>query len=196
MEAPKRILDYLKILEVLTGEEAYAAGGAARDLFHGQEPKDYDIFIPKLTNNPGKVYSCMRGSGLSVPVFEPVYGEGGRDEKYLGVIRQMVTDHMGIGFVQDGRGNMVREPMPPEGRVRYKLYDIDIVFRDLEVETIEEVVADFDANFNLYWFGSDGVIHWLEDAVHTKGEIEIYDSSNRSPEYYRRVIKKLGVYNV
>lgn len=194
MEAPKRILDYLKILEVLTGEKAYVAGGAARDLFHGQGPKDYDIFIPKLTNNPAKVYSFLRGSGLSVPLFEPVYGEDGRDKKYLGVIRQIVTDHFGVGFVQDEQGNMRRERV--EGRAPYKLYDIDIVFRDLEVETIEEVVSDFDANFNLYWFGSDGVIHWLEDAVHVKGEIEIYDSSNRSPEYYRRVIKKLGVYNV
>lgn len=192
MEAPKRVLDYLKLLEVVTGEKAYVAGGAARDLFHEAEPRDYDMFIPALINRPELIKGRSLGSGVSVGSYDPAYGDVGRYDSYMGVFKTSVADPT-ENLTLDPRTGRVGPPLEME---RIQGYDIDIICRDVEARTIEGIVEGFDANFNLYWFGSDGEIKFLDNAIHLTQEVEIFDQQNRGPHYYNRVLKKLGAYNV
>ncbi|AFE86199.1 poly-A polymerase [Salinivibrio phage CW02] len=191
MEAPQRVLNYMKMLEIVTGEEVYVAGGAARDLFHGKEPRDYDVFIPKLVSNPAAIASCAIGSGIAHSNFQPKYGEGGADDNFIGVFKSSIFEV--VPMEQYGEGNIRR--VPGQGRPR-KRYDIDLICREVDGDTIEDVVKGFDANFNYYWFGSDGEIKFLDEAIHLTQEVKVFSDVNRRPEYLQRVLRKLGVYNV
>lgn len=120
-----------RVLRVLGPSRPVVVGGAARDLYHGRAPKDYDIMllgsaevddiIQDLDMVRGSLRMEVFGDGSSMLPVESLY-QGADPERLAWVIK-----------------------------VRLDGLDIDIIKYTEDYETAKEAVENFDLSLNMAW---------------------------------------------
>lgn len=164
---PIEVLDLQGNL-ALNGIQTALAGGAVRDIFHGREPKDYDLTVLNTGGNwhyeIDAVAWALKRLGVAYGYFDHYEATG--DSVFLGCFK-------------------LAGPHP-----------VDIILTCQNFSSPEEVACSFDLTLNKYWYDG-GEIRHADDASHLTGRIEVNNPYRvSSPERIARMAAKYPEYEL
>lgn len=134
------------------GLNTVLAGGAARDILYGKEPKDFDLFLIDFNDDD------VLGFDLDAKVTS-VADEG--------------TYYLYPHYNQDSETINSVYHFEVQGR------PFDLIILGGIVESISDIIEGFDLNLNQVWLNEAGLIEYRADHPFVTGDVSLTQSPDR-----------------
>lgn len=148
------------------GLNTVLAGGAARDILYGKEPKDFDLFLLYNEGYQGEVLERVLAVADAGTVQEyPTYNEVSETIDFV------------IYFEVQGR-------------------PFDLIILEQDVFSPSDVIETFDLNLNQVWMNEAGLIEYKADHPFVTGDVSLTQSPDRpSKERVLALAEKFSQYD-